>query len=523
MKDRMITRDCLHYMKAPMIVMFFGTLMRVAFPTVSAYLLGGMTDSLLALDRIAIMQKLPYLVISIVFSVLVVPATGFITNYLLVRNGYRYDAFLVEKYMDKELGDIEKNGTGALVEGVDADAEFCYSTCQLFAVPLVLVAYIVFLFLLLGRDATIFTSLMVFVPMLFILRAILTGKNQGRSRKYGHEYNGVRRGIEERVVPTAEWLRSWGMTGFYNELLMDTLHQWMDRNINWRIRFESALESSRRFLDVFIQIVVLFGGIVMIALDRLTPGELLAGWLMLESVEDCYSEISEWFSALRARSEVRKNIEIFYGESESELDTGVDEALVLTADDIDFSYESDKPVLDGFSTEFWKGRCYRLTGGNGAGKSTFIRIISGLYRPDSGYVTEGEGTNLSEGNLRRLVTLAEQDSVVFSGTVAENLFTDDLDGASGILDRLGFEKTLDYKVGRDGKGLSPGEKKKLILARALSKGSDFLVLDEPLNHLDRDACIELERILREDDRGRIIISHKDMNLEFDGEVSLERV
>ena len=414
MKDRNITRDCLHFMKAPMIVMFFGTLMRVAFPTISAYLLGGMADSLLSLDKPAIMQKLPYLCLSIFFSVLVVPAAAFLTNYLLVRNGYRYDAFLVEKYMKKELRDIERNGTGALVEGVDADAEFCYSTCQLYSVPLVLIAYMVFLFLLLGRDATIFTSLVVFVPMLFILRAILTGKSQGKSQKYGHDYNGARREIEEKIVPSAEWLRSWGMTGFYNDLLMDTLKEWMEKNINWRIRFESAMEASKRFLEVFIQIVVLFGGILMIAQGRLTPGELLAGYLMLESVKDCCSEIAEWFSALRARSEVRKNIEIFYGDGESELDTGVDEALVLTADDIDFSYEPGKPILDGFSAEFWKGRCYRLHGGNGAGKSTFIRIISGLYRQDSGYVTEGEGTSLSERNLRRLVTLAEQDSVLFS-------------------------------------------------------------------------------------------------------------
>ena len=494
----------------------------MAFPTISAYLLGGMADSLLSLDKEAIMQKLPYLCLSIFFSVLVVPATAFITNYLLVRNGYRYDAFLVGRYMKKDLRDIEKNGTGALVEGVDADDEFCYSTCQLYSVPLVLVAYIVFLFLLLGKGATIFTSLIVFVPMLFILRAILTGRNQGKSKKYGHEYNGVRRGIEERVVPTAEWLRSWGMTGFYRDLLMDTLNEWMDRNINWRIRFESAMESSKRFLEIFIQIVVLFGGILMIALDRLTPGELLAGWLMLESVKDCYSEIAQWFSALRARSEVRKNIEIFYGESESDEDTGVEEALVLTADDIEFRYDSDKPILDGFSTEFWKGRCYRLLGENGSGKSTFIRIISGLYRQDSGFITEGEGTNLSERNLRRLVSLAEQDSMVFSGTVGENLFTDDTERAVAILTRLGFEKSIDYKVGRDGRGLSPGEKKKVILTRALLKNSDFLILDEPLNHLDEDACIELEKILRKDERGKILITHKDMNLEFDGEIALSR-
>ena len=97
-----------------------------------------------------------------------------------------------------------------------------------------------------------------------------------------------------------------------------------------------------------------------------------------------------------------------------------------------------------------------------------------------------------------------------------------MDEASGYLERLGFDKSLDCKVERDGKGLSPGEKKKVILARALLKDSDFLILDEPLNHLDKDACMELVRILKEDGRGKIVISHKDIDIEFDGEISLCR-
>ena len=203
-------------------------------------------------------------------------------------------------------------------------------------------------------------------------------------------------------------------------------------------------------------------------------------------------------------------MEIFYGDMEDSSDSGVPSSSVLKARDISFSYD-EKSILDGLSAEFNRGRSYRLLGENGAGKSTFIRILTGLYSPEKGMLEDGNGNRLTLRELRHLVSLAEQDSDVFSGTVMENLFTDDRTEAEGLLRRLGFEKSLDYEVGRDGKGLSPGEKKKVILTRALLKQSAFLILDEPLNHLDKDACRVLEKILHEDERGKMIISHKEMD------------
>ena len=242
---------------------------------------------------------------------------------------------------------------------------------------------------------------------------------------------------------------------------------------------------------------------------------------MLESVQDCYAEVAAWIVAVRERKELHEKMEIFYGDMEDTADSDVSSVSVIKADDIHFKYD-DKSVLDGVSTEFHRGGNIHLVGENGAGKSTFIRILTGLYSPDEGTVEDSVGNKLTLRELRRLVTLAEQDSDVFSGTVMENLFSDDKEAAAEILGRLGFEKSLEYEVGREGKGLSPGEKKKVILTRALLKKSDFLILDEPLNHLDKDACVVLEEILKEDDRGKILISHKELDLKFDGEIALSR-
>ena len=80
-------------------------------------------------------------------------------------------------------------------------------------------------------------------------------------------------------------------------------------------------------------------------------------------------------------------------------------------------------------------------------------------------------TLLSLYDLRSLVSFAEQDGAVFSGTVYENLFIDKSkkNKAQSILDTLGFSKSLDYCIADRGANLSPGEKKKLLLSRCLLK------------------------------------------------------
>ena len=524
MTDRkLLTMDCLHFMKVPAAMSFFLLVIRLGFPTLSAWLIGGMADSLLSLDRSAIMTRLPWLIMTIVFTAIVGPLWDFAIDFLLEKKGYEYDSFLMRKYVKKELRAIEKHGVGDVVEGITKSSpEWCFNTCQLFAYPLGLVFYIAMVFIMTRRSEStlLFTSIVVASPLLYLLRALVTGKANGRRKKYEHEYSAVCRGISEKIVGSADWLRNWGMTHFYHELLEKTLQEWLEKKLEWKTRFVSFLGASLRFLDLFVQIVVLFSGTVLVVRGDLTPGEMLAGWLMLESIKECYSEISWWISMLKERTELAERIEIFYGEEET-LGTGNAESMkVLRADDIAFSYDG-KAVLNGVSYEISTSDRTRIIGENGAGKSTFVRILTGLYQPDRGRIVDADGNTISRIDLRKMTSLAEQDSTVFSGTVKDNLFTSDIEKAEHMLKEFGFQKSLDYEVGRNGKGLSPGERKKLILIRALLRNSTWTFLDEPLNHLDVEGAAALEKEIA-DRSGIVLITHKEMGMKDEVVVDLSR-
>ncbi len=197
-----------------------------------------------------------------------------------------------------------------------------------------------------------------------------------------------------------------------------------------------------------------------------------------------------------------------------------------------------KALFEDVNIKFTEGNCYGLIGANGAGKSTFLRILSGELEPTNGEIIITEGQRLSflkqdhfkydaytvldtviMGNSRLYEIMKEKDALYakedFSdedGIRASELETEfaDMDGwnaetdAATLLNGLGIETDLHYATMKDLKG---SEKVKVLLAQALFGNPDILLLDEPTNHLDLDAIAWLEEFLINFDNTVIVVSH----------------
>ena len=199
---------------------------------------------------------------------------------------------------------------------------------------------------------------------------------------------------------------------------------------------------------------------------------------------------------------------IFYGASEAGGSDSGDVSESILVRNVDFRYPAnERDAVHDISLRLSACENYTLTGPNGSGKSTLLYLLSGLYEPDNGQMADSGGNVLDLLCLRRSVTLLEQEGAVFSGTVASNLFSEEMDRAKCILDALGFGKELQYNIEPEGKNLSPGERKKILIARALLRDTLFLALDEPLNHLDKEGQAALEAMI-EGRQGLIIVSHR---------------
>ena len=188
---------------------------------------------------------------------------------------------------------------------------------------------------------------------------------------------------------------------------------------------------------------------------------------------------------------------------------------------------SPQPVLDGITLDFRPGERVALVGENGAGKSTLVKLLSGLYTPDSGRVLV-DGTDLQamdRESWRDRISVCFQDFVRFQLTAGENIslgrpaLADDREriaaaaeatGASVVVDSLpqGYESLVGSELG--GKELSGGQWQKLAVARAFFRDAPVLVLDEPTAALDPKAEAELFDLFSELAQGKIclFISHR---------------
>ena len=197
-----------------------------------------------------------------------------------------------------------------------------------------------------------------------------------------------------------------------------------------------------------------------------------------------------------------------------------------------------KALFDDVNIKFTEGNCYGLIGANGAGKSTFLKILSGELESTSGDVVITPGQRLSflkqdhfqydeytvmdtviMGNARLYEIMKEKDAIYakedFSdedGIRASELEAEfaDMDGweaesdAATLLNGLGIETDLHYSMMKD---LIGAQKVKVLLAQALFGNPDILLLDEPTNHLDLDAIAWLEEFLINFENTVIVVSH----------------
>ena len=197
-----------------------------------------------------------------------------------------------------------------------------------------------------------------------------------------------------------------------------------------------------------------------------------------------------------------------------------------------------KALFEDVNIKFTEGNCYGLIGANGAGKSTFLKILSGKLEPTNGDIVITPGQRLSflqqdhfkydefpvldtviMGNQRLYEIMKEKDAIYMKEefTDEDGIKAAELEGefatlngweaesdAENLLNGLGVETEHHYKLVKD---LTGPQKVKVLLAQALFGNPDILLLDEPTNHLDLDAIAWLEEFLINFENTVIVVSH----------------
>jgi ATP-binding cassette subfamily B protein len=207
--------------------------------------------------------------------------------------------------------------------------------------------------------------------------------------------------------------------------------------------------------------------------------------------------------------------------------TAAEPFTVLEARNVSFTYPTGhRPAVDGVSMRLRAGEVVALVGTNGSGKTTLTKLLTGLYRPDSGELLVNGATVADPAELRALSTVLFQDFLRYKLPVAENIalgdaaFLGDMDRVAAAAGRAGAAALIADLPGRydallgaefsGGTDLSLGQWQRIALARACFRAAPLVVLDEPTAAMDARAEAALFADLREMFAGRavLLISHR---------------
>lgn len=315
-----------------------------------------------------------------------------------------------------------------------------------------------------------------------------------------------------------------------------------------RGRYHAAIEETRRLELSQSRIIALIGPLVSLlaALSAITillfgsariaegasdPGKLFAFLLYaalltrpVESLAGTYGQFQIAKGTLaRLEAVFAKPVEPGYAATETIVRARGD----ITFSKVSFGYPGRPQVLHGLDLAISAGDIVALTGDNGIGKSTLIRLLLRFYEPDSGTITlDGIDTSrLQVQNLRRQFGYVQQRPLLFSGSIAANIAFGENVPDPAAIERAarmaqawdfiqGLPRRLDTEIGDNGIRLSGGQQQRIALARALYRDPPIYIFDEATSMYDMEGeaafvetCIDLLK-----GRTVIIITHRPASL-----------
>lgn len=277
----------------------------------------------------------------------------------------------------------------------------------------------------------------------------------------------------------------------------------------------------------FVTLLVIFVGVFEIANKNLSVGGLIAVTILASRAMVPVIQVSMTVIKLKEIKESLNNINDFWHlplENDKNIEIGLGEIKGnIEFKNVDFYYKNSKyPSLDNCNIKIKEGEKVGIIGQTGAGKSTFLRILTGLDAPTKGsvYLDDHEISTIHPIEIRQNIGVMPQEPFLFSGTLKENIELATpvskkklmelikITGLEDLVKKSGQGDGL--QVGERGSNLSVGQRHLVALARALINNPPILILDEPTTGLDvgleKTLISHMKQVL--ENKTLIVITHR---------------
>ena len=333
--------------------------------------------------------------------------------------------------------------------------------------------------------------------------------------------------ITEEVINGIKVIKTFLSENFFKSKFRTSNTKFL-RFSNKLVNRQNIASPLSEFLGILVIGVLLWYGGKLVLIDmELKPAAFITYMGLAYGVLTPAKSISKAFYSLKKGNAAAERVfEIIDLDSEFKNDIDKEEINEFTDKiefkKVSFSYEKNK-VLKNLTFEVNKGEVVAIVGLSGSGKSTLVNLIPKFYSYGEGEILiDGKNiNNLSIKDIRKLISIVSQESILFNTSIKENILLDKLDSDNTVLEESSIaanafdfihenNEGFEYSVGDNGINLSGGQKQRIAIARAIASKCPILILDEATSALDskseklvQDA---LDKIMKE--KTSIVIAHR---------------
>ena len=479
----------------------FSTSMVLVSSVASKYMIDIITGYQTSKLWIMIAITLGSAVFSLVFSNVINRVSAKLSIY--INNDIQADIF--DKIIDADWLEINKYSNGDVLNRFNSDVSTISSNAISWLPTIVIAVYnFIATFVVIWHYDKIM-SLLAFAsaPVMLMMSKFLISKQREYARKV-KEMNSDMMTFEVETFYNFDTIKSFGISSLYGKKMREWQRKYKDVSLEYNM-FSIKTGVFMSIMGMIVQYAAFGYCLFRLWTHDITYGTMTLFLQQRGNLNSAFNNVisiipnflNSSISAHRIRELAQLPKEVHIAES-SKLDALAEHGFEVRMRDVDFSYVEGTRVITKSSFQACPGEIVALVGPSGEGKTTMIRLILGLIRPEAGQaVIRGLDGSEVEMNVetRHLFAYVPQGNTILSGTIAENMRMVKEDATdeeiiealkvSCAWDFVGkMPETINSNIGERGRGFSEGQAQRIAIARAVLRDAPILLLDEATSALD---------------------------------------
>ncbi len=455
-------------------------------------------------------------------------------NYVSMHLGNALDRYFLfsfdEKINNSSLAYIHSYKKGDLMERVSDSMKLKTFFMKFFTGILVDLSVSLYSLCILFFIDKMLTMIVVVVMVMFVFwfKFITPYLKQNERLRYIRKADFISRMMEK--VEGIQVIKSFRIERFHSNKIYSSINDYL--RIQLRNGYVDLINKTIVALIIIFSSVLITVFLTKSAIETqiITLGQIVTFIALSSKIFSSLKGILDDNMTLQENEVILRRYLDFDEAAQTETSKGIKDFTIdkIEFQSIHYSYIPNEHVLKDINLKMKKGEKIKIEGQNGSGKSTFSKILTTLYRPDSGaiLINNREIKFYDAEKVREKILLVTNEDILFNDTIYNNIalgknieITDILDRAKEInfYDFIASkEDGLEFIINENGKNLSTGQRKKILLLRALFADTEIVILDEVLSGMDIESRNKVETLVDHDnDKTYIVISHEPIkNINF---------